>query len=388
MCSFLPERFLWRILSVRCNLAPRPALLPPLSSTLLVVSDLLALDAHSPLLFSLTMSSQSTTTTTAYSRSYAQANPIDLTLDDDDEGSHNTERMAKRPCTMSRSFNAAFAPSGNNPPLTRHQSTSGLSPAMSLSTLAPHAAPSIPSGSQTQYQPQAPSYYPSPGGPIPNTVRPPVFQGPSTSDAFFQPRPQAVPSMNPLGSAHPLHPQPLAGPSSNSAARQVIDLTDSPSPPPSHISRSQPQRQLHETMGNLPIDLPPKTPVCIGVLPATALVLYPIPYVIPQDPNGMDAEWAPVRLQYEQHSENRPASPTENINVRPPSCKSPTGEVIPGEVFAVVEQKVATPLGPMLGKGLIRLDAKIRRTHNVSTRMVPCEPELMLHSCRWCNSKC
>ncbi|EIW64254.1 uncharacterized protein TRAVEDRAFT_33062 [Trametes versicolor FP-101664 SS1] len=118
-------------------------------------------------------------------------------------------------------------------------------------------------------------------------------------------------------------------------------------------------------MGNLPVDLPPKTPVCIGVLPATALVLYPIPYVIPQDPNGMDAEWVPVRLQYEQHSDNRPASPTENINVRPPSCKSPTGEVIPGEVFAVVEQKVATPLGPMLGKGLIRLDAKIRRSHTL-----------------------
>ncbi len=196
--------------------------------------------------------------------------------------------------------------------------------------------------------------------------------------------------MNPLGSAylHPPHLQPLAGPSSNSATRQVIDLTDSPSPPPSHTSRSQPQPQLHEIMANLPVDLPPKTPVCIGVLPATALVLYPIPYVIPQDPNGMDVEWAPVRLQYEQHSENRPRSPTENINVRPPSCKTPTGEVIPGEVFAVVEQKVATPLGPMLGKGLIRLDAKIRRSHNVSTRVVPCEPELMFYSCQWCNSKC
>ncbi|KAI0673352.1 SNF2 family N-terminal domain-containing protein [Trametes maxima] len=116
------------------------------------------------------------------------------------------------------------------------------------------------------------------------------------------------------------------------------------------------------SFGNLPMDLPPKTPVCIGVLPATALVLYPIPYLVPQNPNAFDSEWAPVRLQYEQ-VENQPGGPSETINVRPPSCKAPTGEVIPGETFAVVEQKVATPLGPMLGKGLIRLDAKIRRGH-------------------------
>ncbi|KAI0639627.1 SNF2 family N-terminal domain-containing protein [Trametes polyzona] len=304
------------------------------------------------------MSSQSVTTT-AFSRAYAQANPIDLTLDDDDEEIHATERMSKRPCTMSRSFNAHYPPPNPSAPLSRHQSSSGLSPAMSLSSLAPQPGSSMQHGAPAFQPAPSSSYYTSHEGPIPNTTQRPVFQGPSTSAAFFQPRPHTVSSANPLD----IPPQPTAGPSSQSDARQVIDLTDSPSPPPSRSSHSQMQLQ-HSNLGNLPMALPPKTPVCIGVLPATALVLYPIPYTIPQDPHGLEAEWVPVRLQYE-HLDNKPREASENINVRPPSCKTPNGEVVPGEVFAVVEQKVATPLGPMLGKGLIRLDAKIRRTRNV-----------------------
>ncbi|KAI0361389.1 hypothetical protein OH77DRAFT_1417643 [Trametes cingulata] len=315
------------------------------------------------------MASQSTATA-AYSRSYAQANPIDLTLDDDDEEIHTTERMSKRPCTSSRSFNASCTPSGSNPSLPRQQSSSGLSPAMSYSSLAPHAGPSTPSGSRTPQLGQASSYYRDQDGPIPNTVRPPVFQGPSTSAAFFQPRPQAATTANPLDPAPPQSSATNGRHPSQSEARQVIDLTDSPSPPPSRASQSQAQpqpshsQQLHPSLGNLPMDLPPKTPVCIGVLPATALVLYPIPYILPQDPNAIGPEWAPVRLQYE-HVANKPAGASETINVRPPSCKAPSGEIIPGETFAVVEQKVATPLGPMLGKGLIRLDAKICRNRNL-----------------------
>ncbi|PIL31733.1 hypothetical protein GSI_06437 [Ganoderma sinense ZZ0214-1] len=108
------------------------------------------------------------------------------------------------------------------------------------------------------------------------------------------------------------------------------------------------------------MDLPPKTPVCIGNLSATALVLYPIPYLNPPDYSSQDFEWAPVRLQYE-HLENKPSGQSETINIRPPSVKGSSGEIVPGETFAVVEQKIATHLGPMLGKGLIRLDAKIRR---------------------------
>ncbi|KAI0830531.1 SNF2 family N-terminal domain-containing protein [Trametes gibbosa] len=240
---------------------------------------------------------------------------------------------------------------------------------MSLSSLAPLPSPSTQPGARTQQSASSYSYYPGQDGSVPNTVRPPVFQGPSTSAAFFQPRPQAAQTANPLDSALD-HNHPTPGPSVHSDARQVIDLTDSPSPPPSRASQSQPQPQFYSSQppqsnqGNLPMDLPPKTPVCIGVLPATALVLYPIAYTVPIDPNGLEVEWAPVRLQYE-HLENKPKGASENINVRPPSVKTSTGEVIPGEVFAVVEQKVATPLGPMLGKGLIRLDAKIRRNRNL-----------------------
>ncbi len=120
------------------------------------------------------------------------------------------------------------------------------------------------------------------------------------------------------------------------------------------------------------MDLPPKTPVCIGVLIATALVLYPIPYLNPQE-HGQDSDWAPVRLQYEHVEGNgTPGSSSENINIRPPSVKGHNGEIIPGETFAVVEQRVATHLGPMLGKGLIRLDAKIRRVNQAVSAHIVC----------------
>ncbi|CDO72991.1 hypothetical protein BN946_scf185007.g45 [Trametes cinnabarina] len=307
------------------------------------------------------MASQSSTTT-AYSRS----NPIDLTLDDDDEEIHAAERMYKRVCPNSRSFNASCTPSSSGIPLSRHHSSSGLSPAMSLSSLAPHNGINGSSGSQTSQSAQSSSFYGEHYRPVANTVRsPPVFQGPSTSAAFFQPRPQAAPPPNPLDPPDfQEHRTNRANSGSSSqSARQVIDLTNSPSPPPQSSSRTQPPSahsfQVNPSLGNLPMDLAPKTPVCIGVLPATALVLYPIPYLVPQDPHSLE-EWAPVRLQYE-HLANKPSGSSETINVRPPSMKAPTGEVIPGETFAVVEQKVATPLGPMLGKGLIRLDAKIRR---------------------------
>lgn len=106
--------------------------------------------------------------------------------------------------------------------------------------------------------------------------------------------------------------------------------------------------------------MPPKTPVCIGQLTVTALVLYPIGYLQPQGANApSDAEWAPIRMNYE-HNAARPDS-TDTIHIRTPNTSNAKGESVPGESFGVVEQKVATYLGPMLGKGLIRLDGKVRR---------------------------
>ena len=134
------------------------------------------------------------------------------------------------------------------------------------------------------------------------------------------------------------------------------------------------------------MDLPPKTPVCIGNLTATALVLYPIPYLNPPDYSPQDFEWAPVRLQYE-HLENKPVGQSETINIRPPSVKGLNGEIVPGETFAVVEQKIATHLGTMLGKGLIRLDAKISRGNRTVSAYTRC----FVHEftrCSYLYSKC
>ncbi|THH02609.1 hypothetical protein EW026_g285 [Hermanssonia centrifuga] len=137
---------------------------------------------------------------------------------------------------------------------------------------------------------------------------------------------------------------------------QVIDLTSSPSPPP---MLNRPPHLV--SPGSLPPDLPPKTPVCIGQLTVTALVLYPVNYLHPQSSSGIpDSEWAPVRMSYEHNAAGKPGN-SETIHIRTPNTNSPSGEGTQGENFGVVEQKVATFLGPMLGKGLIRLDGKVRR---------------------------
>lgn len=134
------------------------------------------------------------------------------------------------------------------------------------------------------------------------------------------------------------------------SANNVIDLTHSPSPPSSPLPLPTP----------LPEDLSPRTPVCIGQLTVTALVLYPVSYLQPHDPTKAEADWASVRLQYEHNPHKQPGL-TETIHIKTPHIKSPAGELSQGETFGVVEQKVASHLGPMLGKGLIRLDAKVRR---------------------------
>ena len=159
----------------------------------------------------------------------------------------------------------------------------------------------------------------------------------------------------------PMHPPPqpfsTAQNPAESTPHQVIDLTGgSPSPEPQGW--------------NLPPDLPPKTPVCIGQLAVTALVLYPVNYLNPggEQPLGSEKEWAPVRLNYE-HNPSK-ASGQDTINIRAPTSRGPLGESLGGETFGVVEQKIASTVGPMLGKGLIRLEGKVRKGYpNVSSRM-------------------
>ena len=253
---------------------------------------------------------------------YSQSNHIDLTLDDDDDDDNNHNirpRFAKR---LRTEEHAPF----------QTLNTSFSSMTTTMSPLSPHT-PSTPNNNfKLAPMLNQPAYRPP-------FVRSPPHP-PSTSPSFQLPPSQQT-------------PVPLLQPPD----RQVIDLTGSPSPPPPSFStRSLPSM--------LPPDLPPKTPVCIGELTVNALVLDPVPYLVhhPGD-NG----WVAVRLQYEYQPQK--IKNKDTIHIKSPHIRGPNGETISGENFGVVEQKVADSLGPMLGKGLIRLDAKIRKgPPNVSSQ--------------------
>lgn len=278
--------------------------------------------------------------------SYSHSNHIDLTLDDDDDDPHhdqyNPPRYAKRARTESTPQHTAPSPFRDHPTSTVNRPTS---PFPNKPPIASSSVP-VPYFSQSSFN-QLSNYVPSPNQ---STYRP-LFAGPPP---YALQRHQHVPNLPPTGPPFQPFQQPPPPPQ-QSLDRQVIDLTGSPSPPPPVVSRQPSQPPL-------PADLAPKTPVCIGQLTVTALVLYPVNYLQPQNPG--ETEWVYVKLQYEHN----PAKTTskETINIKTPSVKGSNGESMAGEVFGVVEQKVADLLGPMLGKGLIRLDAKIRKgTGNV-----------------------
>lgn len=290
----------------------------------------------------------------ARSNQYRESNHIDLTLDDDDDDNETADQYHSPRCA--KRARTDFQDQDRLPPAFR--ATPSASPSAMNAEMSPFAFGSGHSGGF----PSMPNTAPSPfshfssfvSRPTPTSYRP-QFAGPSS---FTLPRPSD--NNNPSSSRSFLHhptseqslPQPLPpapSPSTQSHDRQIIDLTSSPSPPPSSVS-------CHVSQPPLPDELPPKTPVCIGQLTVTALIIYPVPYISPQ--TAAD-EWASIRLQYD--STPSKATGKETIHIRTPTARGPNGENISGDVFGVVEQKVADFLGPMLGKGLIRLDAKIRR---------------------------
>ncbi|KXN85676.1 Putative SWI/SNF-like matrix-associated actin-dependent regulator [Leucoagaricus sp. SymC.cos] len=294
---------------------------------------------------------------------HSRNNPIDLTQDDDEPGvpqwnSHRSKRAREDSVYDNISTGPCSSPPPFHPPMnsTAHNSS-------------PHSF-SIPNSDHFFLRPQSSAPPLLPLSSPPATPYRPPFAGsnlPSVMNPYPQPHPQfsqSLPSLAPppprdfhlpppfpfvLNQRQSLPPNPTPTPG---VGPQVIDLTDSPSPPPAAVQNVPP--------GLSPVNPndPPKTPVCIGQLTVNALILYPINYLMSHDPST-EYEWAAVRLQYE-HDPHRMGNP-DTIHIRTPSERSPTGEVIPGENFAVVEQKVATTLGGMLGKGLIRLEAKIRR---------------------------
>ena len=148
---------------------------------------------------------------------------------------------------------------------------------------------------------------------------------------------------------------------------QVIDLTASPSPPPSPYLTFNPLQPDHL----------PKTPVCIGELHVNALVLYHTRYLLSRNP-GLGHDWATVRLHPDPHSFPTTETPfpglgtpfpglgtpfrgSETIHLRAPTERTPTGITIPGQEFGVLEQRVSHCIGLMLLRGAIRIEAKIRR---------------------------
>lgn len=248
---------------------------------------------------------------TGFPSAFMHQTHIDLTLDEEDSGD-GAERVAKRARTEN-SFDEYRPPSGQS-----------FSETHIPSSFSPYRTTQTHGGSFSNSRPI--SSYPS-----------------DTSSHQTLYRPPFVP---------PPFPPPLARNSSfatpSASTSHVIDLTGSPSPPP--------RLDTHPT-STLPPELSPKSPVCIGQLTVTALVLYPVQYILPRNIHT-EAEWAPVRLQHE-HDPLKHDS--ETIHIQVPHTRTPNGDIVPGDAFGVVEQKVATSLGPMLGKGLIRLDAKVRK---------------------------
>ena len=271
-------------------------------------------------------------------------NHIDLTLDDEDSNdSYPHERYPKR-ARLDSSPIAKPGPSvpEGDLPSTSSTPTIRFSPHNQKSSTPVSHISFVESSSSQGPSPQYPPNYPPNQGPIKYSS--------STYVPHYQQRPLPLQGLHTRKSFTTSFPSPHPPPNHHLGTpnHQVIDLTGSPSPPPMHQPPAPP----------LPSELPPKTPVCIGQLTVTALVLYPVPYLLPRDHIG-EADWASVRLQYE-HNPQKPGG-SETIHIKTPQGKGIKGEVIQGEIFGVVEQKVATSLGPMLGKGLIRLDAKVRR---------------------------
>jgi SWI/SNF-related matrix-associated actin-dependent regulator of chromatin subfamily A3 len=286
---------------------------------------------------------------------HSQSNPIDLTLDDDDDdeqtGSAKRRRIEQAyPSSSGHAFDSFSAPSA-------FSQSSQVAPLEVEQRFTPPL-----------YQP--PSLVPSLSGQdhtMAPTTSPALAPTASPSSAFRQAyRPSqtyAPPFASSSTTLRPVHaaPDPLSDRSSSPPSnRNVIDLTGSPSPSPK--PNFPPTTYTQPFLpAPLPADLPPRTPVCIGQLSVTALVLYPIDYLRAPEPEIADlySDWAPVRLQYERNPHK--AGNEDTIHIRSLAQKIASGESRPGENFGVIEQKVSTALGPMMGKGLIKLDAKARR---------------------------
>lgn len=180
--------------------------------------------------------------------------------------------------------------------------------------------------------------------------------GSVSATPVYPPRPAGPQSLTPQA----LPPSYAAGTTRNTA----IDLTNSntPSPPVGAATAATNGTGDQKRKDNR------KDVICIGELTVTALVLYPIDYLL-SSPSAMGRdEFVPVRLIYDAAGKKRSRMNEETIRITAPLYKSATGEQMGGEDFGVVEQRVANVLGPLMAKVLIRVSATIRRAGpNVSS---------------------
>lgn len=293
------------------------------------------------------------------------ASPIDLTFEDDGPGAISNalySRFESAPLSSGPLNHPLMRPTlksipsfGSPNSVSERMANMALQPPQPPQVFQHHSSDMYHAGVIPLNQPQTPPdpYRPPFAAnnllPLPftnGTYPPPLPQQQQPHFPYLPPDPNINPSTPPM---HPT-PQPLNSVQdpTEPVPHQIIDLTGgSPSPEPQ--------------VRSLPPDLPPKTPVCIGQLPATALVLYPVNYLNPggEQPLGSEKEWAPVRLSYERNPSK--TSGQDTIHIRTPTSRGTLGESLGGETFAVVEQKIASAVGPMLGKGLIRLEAKVRK---------------------------
>jgi SWI/SNF-related matrix-associated actin-dependent regulator of chromatin subfamily A3 len=289
---------------------------------------------------------------------------IDLTLEDDDVSLSVTSFPRKTYSQItphsSPKSHLLQARMTQRTPFSDHSSStlpSAMSNGMANMAIQPPQIPQMSPSGSSQYLkiPTESRAHPTSLSTSPSPVYRPAFASNHLQSTSFS-SPSYL-AQNMQGSSQSARPQsappPPCAPTtsnnspSNANVRNVIDLTTSPSPEP------------QKAMG-LPADLPPKTPVCIGQLTVTALVLYPVSH-LNSDNNqpGTDPDWTCVRLQYE-HNPNKPNA-QHTIHIKTPSWKGPLGEALGGETFGVAEQKIATNIGPMMGKGLIRLEARVRK---------------------------
>lgn len=316
------------------------------------------------------------------------AETIDLTRDDfdeddeDEDGSDgsiasDTERNAKRQKTDSHSSSAtpSYGGYGTNGGTANHLAgmiNGGVggayrspqvlnTPPINANFTPSLGAPLMQPSNQWMSQTVPTGYLaPSGGSRFPyNTPNGSATQTPSIvngqSGGIYYPDAGAGPSGL---TSQQLPPSYAAAETGRAPSTSVIDLTASNTPSPGNAAAAFAQQGIDPTKQRKDSR---KDVICIGELQVTALVLYPIPYLVNAPTSVPREEYVSVRLIYDAAVKKRSRVNEETIRITAPTLKGPGGEQIGGEDFGVVEQRVANVLGPLMSKVLIRVSATIRR---------------------------